>query len=251
MNYKNFLYIIIILFLTNCSTDTVNKKKVSYDFHKKFTSKGFTLIYSDDLLKNKIISKKIDQRGLIIFQRNLKKGTTVKITNILNNKTLIAKVGGDATYPNFNNSVITSRIAMVLEINTKEPYIEITSIPENSMFIAKYAKTFDEERQIAAKAPVDSISINDINKKKIITKKINKKFSYIIKIADFYFNKTALFMTKRINDETNIKNSKIQKLSDNIYRVYLGPFKDINSLQISFNDINIFEFENIEIIQND
>jgi cell division protein FtsN len=58
-------------------------------------------------------------------------------------------------------------------------------------------------------------------------------------------------MTKRIKNETNVKNPKIQRLSDKKYRVYLGPFNDINSLQNSFNDINIFEFENIEIIKND
>ena len=36
---------------------------------------------------------------------------------------------------------------------------------------------------------------------------------------------------------------------ENKYRVYLGPFYNINTLQKSFNDINILEFENIEIIK--
>jgi hypothetical protein len=58
-------------------------------------------------------------------------------------------------------------------------------------------------------------------------------------------------MSKRISNETNIKNPKILRLSDNKHRLYLGVFADINSLQKSFNDINIFEFENIEIIKND
>ena len=88
------------------------------------------------------------------------------------------------------------------------------------------------------------------NKKKV--KKESKiKFLYKIKIADFYFKKTALSMIKRINNETNVKNPKIQKISDKKYRVYLGPFTNINSLQNSFNDIKILEFENIEIIKND
>ena len=251
MYYKNLIFIVIICFLNNCSIDTVNKNKINYDFQKKFTNKGFTLIYTDQLLENGTLSKKIDERSLLIFQKNLKKGTTVKIKNILNGKTLIAKVAGNSTYPNFNNSVITSRIANVLELNYKEPYIEITSIPENYMFVAKRSKTYEEEKQIAEKAPVEIISINNINKKKKITNDITKQFLYTIKIADFYFRKTALLMKKRIADEANVKNSKIQRLSDNKYRVYLGPFGDINSLQKSFNDINIFKFENIEIIKND
>ena len=58
-------------------------------------------------------------------------------------------------------------------------------------------------------------------------------------------------MQKRIKIESPIKNSKIKKISDKKYRVYLGPFNDINSLQKSFNDISILQFENIEIIKND
>ena len=251
MHYKNLIFIVIVFFLNNCSIDTTNKNKINYDFKKKFTNKGFTLIYTDQLLENGILSKKIDERSLLIFQKNLKKGTTVKIKNIFNGKTLIAKVAGNSTYPNFNNSVITSRIANILELNYKEPYIEITSIPENYMFVAKRSKTYEEEKQIAEKAPVEIININNINKKKNITTEITKEFSYIIKIADFYFKKTAILMKKRITEEANVKNSKVQRLSDNKYRVYLGPFGDINSLQKSFNDINIFEFENIEIIKND
>ena len=81
--------------------------------------------------------------------------------------------------------------------------------------------------------------------------KLKKKFSYSIKVADFYFKETAKSMMERIKNETNINKSKIQKVSSNKYRVYLGPFDDITSLQISFNDISILKFENIEIIKND
>ena len=58
-------------------------------------------------------------------------------------------------------------------------------------------------------------------------------------------------MLSRIKTESMIKNPKIKKISDKKYRVYLGPFNNINSLQKSYNDISILEFENIEIIRND
>ena len=57
-------------------------------------------------------------------------------------------------------------------------------------------------------------------------------------------------MINKIRDETVIKNPKIKKISDKNYRVYLGPFNNIISLQKSFNSINILSFENIEIINN-
>ena len=84
-----------------------------------------------------------------------------------------------------------------------------------------------------------------------VKKIYNKKVTYIIKVADFYFKDTASAMLERIIIETKIKKPNIQKISNKKYRVYLGPFDNINSLQNSYNDINILQFENIEIIRND
>ena len=47
-----------------------------------------------------------------------------------------------------------------------------------------------------------------------------------------------------------INDAKIKKINEKKYRVYAGPFNNINS-QKSFNDISILQFENIEIIKND
>ena len=44
--------------------------------------------------------------------------------------------------------------------------IEITLISNDSTFVAKKAKTFDEESKVAEKAPVDGIQINDLNTKR-------------------------------------------------------------------------------------
>ena len=217
-----------------------------------FLNKGFSLIYSDKLYNNKIISKKIDERSLVIFQKNLKKNTIVKITNILNNKSIIGTVGSNVDYPLFNNAVLSMRIADEIGLNKNEPYVEILEVLEDVVFIAKKAKTFEEEKKVAHKAPVNIINISDLNiKKTSIKNKIIKKFSYEIKIADFYFNDTASLLIDRIINETTIMDVKIKKINEKKYRVYAGPFNDIKSLQKSFNDISILEFENIEIIKND
>ena len=252
MNYKNFFLSVIFLFCASCATNNQSINKKNYILKKGFANKGFTIVFNQNYYDNGLISKKIDERSLIIFQKNLKKNTLVKITNILNNKSLIAKVVGDSSYPLFNNSVLSKRIAEELNLNIDEPYIEILEISKNSMFIAKKAKTFDEEKNVAKKAPVKNISINDLNEINVSKSiSIRKKFSYKIKIADFYYKDTAKILIDRIINETKIINPKIKKINKEKYRVYLGPFKDINSLQKSFNDISILEFENIEIIKND
>ena len=252
MYYKKFLYIIICIFLSNCTTTTLIYDKPNKSVVRGYSNKGFALVYNENLYNKKILNKKIDERSLIIFQKNLNAKTPVKITNILNNKSLLVTVGKNSKYPSFNNSVISLRIAEELELDIDQPYVEILQILENSIFIAQKAKTYDEERSVAIKAPVNNISVSDLNVvKKNEEKKYNKKFSYSIKIADFYFKDTALLMLKRIKAESLIKIPKIKKFSDKKYRVYLGPFNNINSLQKSYNDINILKFENIEIIKND
>ena len=252
MLYKKLLTLCCFILLNNCTTTNLTKNKSSNSLDNPFINKGFSLIYNDKLYDNKIISKKIDERSLVVFQKNLKKNTIVKITNILNNKSIIGTVGSNADYPLFNNAILSLRIADEIGLNENEPYVEILEILQDSVFVAKRAKTFDEEKKVANKAPVNNINISDLNIKETNAKnELSKKFSYEIKIADFYFNTTASLLVDRIIKETTIKDAKIKKVNEKKYRVYAGPFNNINSLQKSFNDISILDFENIEIIKND
>ena len=252
MLYKKLLILCCLILLNNCTATTSTKNKSSNSLDNPFINKGFSLIYNDKFYYDKIISKKIDERSLVIFQKNLKKNTIVKITNILNNKSIIGTVGSNADYPLFNNAVLSLRIADEIGLNENEPYVEILEVLEDAIFVAKRAKTFEEEKKVADKAPVNNINISDLNTKQANTKnELSKKFSYEIKIADFYFNDTASLLVDRIIKETKIKDAKIKKINEKKYRVYAGPFNNINSLQKSFNDISILEFENIEIIKND
>ena len=250
MNYK--IYFLIFLFLFSCTTNNVSKKDTNVVEHiDVFSTKGFALVFKDDLKKRKIITKKLDDRSLLIFQKNLRKDTSVKITNLINNKSILAKVGQNSKYPNFYNSVISQRIFDKLELNHEEPYVEIATVSVNSTFVAKKAKMYDEEKEVANKAPVDGISISDlsINKKKIKKKNKVDNFSYIIKLADFYYENSAKLMQKRIKDELNLNNSRIIKISNTNYRVYFGPYDNLKSLKKAFDDINPLNFENIEIIK--
>ena len=143
----------------------------------------------------------------------------VKITNPNNGISLIAEVKSNKVkFSDFYNSVLSLRIAEVLELDENEPYIEIILISKDSTFIAKKAKTFEEESVVAEKAPVDGIQINDLNEKKIKKKIIkDKNFLYSIKVADFYYKDTAKMMLEKIKSESLVKNLKLLKcLKQNI-----------------------------------
>jgi len=249
MNFK--IIVIFLILLTSCVNNTEKQRSEILSINNKFYNSGFTLIYDDNLYFEKIINKKMDDRDLIIFQKNLKKGTSVKLFNPINNKSLIAQVGRNSIYPNFNNSVVSKRIASELELSLEQPYIVIEEIIHNSAFIAKKTKMFEEEKKVANKAPVDKITVNDLNqssKKKTNTN--SQKFNYFIKIADFYFIDSAKIMRNRIINESTIKNVYIRELSKNKFRVILGPYLDLKSLQKEYNKLEKFNFENIEIIKN-
>ena len=251
MNYKIFSIISLFVFFIGCEQNNLNKNIVNNEIMKKYKNTGFALIY--DNVSKKKIAKKIDNRGLLIFHKSLKKNSFVKITNPTNQKTVIAEVvSNKVKFSDFYNSIITLRIAEELSLDLNEPYIDLILISQNSTFIAKKAKTFKEEKNVADKAPVDGIKIDNLGKNKELKKTIKKKkfFKYSIKIADFYYKDSAKNMSDRIINETNIKNPIIKTISNTKYRVLLGPFNDIKKLEESFNEIKSLNFENIEILKD-
>ncbi len=253
MTYRIF-FIISFCFLFSC-TEKNTELKFNKNF-KHYSNKGFALIYDDNLLKRKIVNKKLNNRSLLIFNNNLSIDTKVKITNLLNGKYIFAEVGKNSLYPLFYNSVVSKRISEELELNNDEPYIKIQTINSKNSFIANRAKTFKEEKNVANKAPVENITIKNIGINNLENKKKSVKFLssdsiflYVIKIADFYFRDSADMLINRLSGDHNIQEIKIKKLSKNSYRVYTGPFKNLDSLKKAYNNIMKLNFENIEIIK--
>ena len=236
----------------SCETNT---KKINYtNKFVNYSNKGFTLVYDDSLFKNKNVNRKLNDRSLLIFNKVLNQETPVKITNLINGKYLVAKVGKTTRYPNFYNSVISKRIAQELNIDLNEPYIELKTLDQNNSFIIGKAKTFDEEKEVADKAPIEGIKIENLGDKIKLKNtgdiaRSNDSFKYIIKIADLYFLDSAKILKNRLLNEYNIENIKIKKMSKNSYRIYKGPFINLESIKNDYKDIMRLEFENIEIIK--
>ena len=252
MNYKIIFFIIFVI-LTSCTDKSEN-----INYSKKFinySNKGFTLVFDENFYKKNLINKKLNDRSLLIFSSSLEEETPVRITNLINGKYLIAKVGKNAKYPFFYNSVISKRIANDLEINFKEPYIEIKTLIQKDSFIINKAKTFDEEKEVANKVPVEGIEIKNISINEDKEKKIKKKtisdsnFNYIIKIADLYFENSANILKEKLLNEFKITDVKIKKMSKNSYRLYKGPYYNLDSIKTEYSNIMILNFENIEIIK--
>ena len=274
MQYKYLLYFMFILLfacehhsqninIKNKTEDkkiVVEKEKIKEPVDKKekeeiinivYSNKGFALIFDNDA--DYSFESKLDNSSLHILSPNLPNGTPVRITNIINGRSLTTVVKNKTALPIYYNSVITNRIVSELSINPIEPYIYIETINSNNLYVANDVKTFDEEKEVADKAPVEDIMVQSISLESEIkeskTETFVTNFNYIIKFADFYFEDSAIMLQNRLLEEYNIENILIKKLSQNNYRVYKGPYKDFEKLKKGFHNIENLDFDSIEIIK--
>ena len=117
MNYKSIL-IVFFIFLIGCEQNNLNKDVVNQEIMTKYKNSGFGLVYNSELKKEKKISKKIENRSFIIFHKSLKKNSFVKITNPVNQKTVIAEVASNnVKFSDFYNSV-ESNYCFCIQTNT-------------------------------------------------------------------------------------------------------------------------------------
>ena len=244
-----FKYFFLIFFLFSCVEDVKLINRNNIQVKKTFISKGFTLIYNDNLIKKKTLKKRIDDREYVILHSFLERNTYVKIFNPINSKTVIAKVKYKTNYPIIYNSVITNRIAEELELNYEDPYVEIIEIRKNDTFIAKKAKTFDEEKNVANKAPVTDININVISNEPENTEIRSKQNEYIINIGEYYYLDSAKVVKNRLINEANLTNVKIKKISKNKFRVYVGSYYLFNAMKNPYFAISKLGFEHLDVIK--
>ena len=57
-------------------------------------------------------------------------------------------------------------------------------------------------------------------------------------------------MLEKIKSRSLVKNLKIIEMSKTKYRLLIGPFNDIKSLKETFENMRLFNFENLEILKN-
>ena len=135
-----------------------------------------------------------------------------------------------------------------LNLDFNNPYVEVIEIKKNDKFIAKEASIFEEEKNVANKAPVASININDLSVSTPESEVKKKKPSYIINIAEFYFFESAETVKNRFKKEANLENITIEKISKNKFKVYFGPYASFNSMKETYLSLNKLGFENLNII---
>ena len=243
-----FSLIVLISLLASC---TFNYTKL--DNRKPYNSKGFAYIYNQEDLKNNLIRGKMNNNLLEISNSDLKFGTMVKLINPKTNDTIVLKNTKKIKYPEFYKIVITNQVAKKLNIDRQLPLIEVLEIRKNKSFVVEKAKIFQEEKKIPANAPVTSVRIDNISKKK--NTKINKnEIDIYILIASFYSEDSAKFLRDRIIKEIidfDRKKIKVKSKKSNEIEVISGPYKSVNLLKNDYIKLKNIGFEEMDIFINE
>ena len=179
---KKIILFCAILLLSACVDYKIDKPKHAKE-RKFYSSKGFALIYSDNLFEqggidkklnnNEIIDNKLNNEQILALHSSLKKNTLIKIINPDTSIVVETKIFRRADYPNIFNIVLSKKIATILELNLDNPYVEVFEVKKNKTFIAKEGNIFEEEKQVAESAPIDEIKMDDLSEEQIDIKKKN------------------------------------------------------------------------------
>ena len=248
MNFLNKIIIISLLFLLySCADYKINKSSNQVE-KKLFSASGFALVYDETLYNEGVINKKIRKDEVIIFHSKLKKNTPVKIINPENSKIISAKIYSKAKYPNIFVITLSKKAAKILNLDLENPFVEVLEIKKNKTFIAKEGKIYDEEKEVADKAPVEKIEIADLSKDKSKEIKIKKKkYNYILVISDFYYLDSAENLKIELIKKSKLNAFQIKKINNKKYRLYMGPFKNFSSLKSSYISLNKLGFDELNI----
>ena len=245
-----FIFFLCTLALYSCANYNASSKKPKKEKHY-FSSSGFALVYEDHFFSQKIVNKKINNEEIRVLHNILKPNTPVKIINPDNSKMIQTKVYKKADFPKIFNVVISKEIASILELDLDNPYVEFIEVKKNKIFIAKKTNTFDEEKNVAEKAPVEEIKMDVLSESKTQSSKKEKKInSFILVINDFYYEDSANNLKNELIKKTKMNNILVKKINNNKYRLLAGPFKNFNTLKTSYISLNNLGFENLNIYKN-
>ncbi len=245
MKYK---IIVLFLFFTACAQ---NYSRI--DSKQSFSSKGFAYIYNEKDFLERTIIKQLDNNSLQVAHNKIRPGALIKITNLKTNDSIILKNDKRFNYPEFYKIVITEPVASEINLSQDLPLVEIMEVKKNKSFVAKKTKIFKEEEKIHNNAPVESVTINNISKKKEVRKKTSKDKFYIV-IAEFYSKESAFLLKKRITQELDNFDGKklyIKSKKSNKITLLSGPYSSINLMKNDYIHLTNFGFEELDISINE
>jgi hypothetical protein len=220
---RNKLIVLFFILIASCQTFS------SYENNNTYEKIGFAEFTKND----------------DVIHRNIAPNSKVKITNLLNKKSLIVEVNKNSNFKKEREIIIPSKYMDLLELNYNLPIVKIESLRTNKTFKADIAKIFDEEKKITQNVEIKNVDIIDLSKNN--SSKKNNLNKLIIYYGDFTFKNSALDMVNLLKKEIKNLNPTVIQVNKK-FRVKVATINDISEFDIFFNKIVNTKFDNYNII---
>ncbi len=151
----------------------------------------------------------------------LQKDSLIKITNKNNKISKVYKVDEQLKSTDSRIIYLPEIVYDEISLNREFPLVLVQSMRENKSFIAKKAKTFDEEKKINKKVKIETIEVLKIDNQKVVTKKIFLDF------GPFYYKTYSETLFRVLS--LNIKNKKLiyKDYAPKNHIISIGPLKNL------------------------
>ena len=180
-----------------------------------------------------------------VIHRNIAPNSKVKITNLLNKKSIVVEVNKNSNYKKEREIIIPNKYIDLLELNYILPIVKIETLRTNKTFKADTVKIFDEEKKITQNVEIKNVDIIDLSKNN--SSKNNNLNKLIIYYGDFTFKNSALDMVSLLKKEIKNLNPTVIQVNKK-FRVKVATINDIREFDIFFNKIINTKFDNYNII---
>ena len=219
---RNKLIVLFFILIASCQTFS------SYENNNTYEKIGFAEFTKND----------------DVIHRNIAPNSKVKITNLLNKKSLVVEVNKNSNFKKEREIIIPNKYMDLLELNYNLPIVKIETLRTNKTFKADTAKIFDEEKKITQNVEIKNVDIIDLSKNN--SSKNNNLNKLIIYYGDFTFKNSALDMVSLLKKDIKNLNPTVIQVNKK-FRVKVASINDINEFDIFFNKIVNTKFDNYNI----
>ena len=220
---RNKLIVLFFILIVSCQTFS------SYENNNTYEKIGFAEFTKND----------------DVIHRNIAPNSKVKITNLLNKKSLVVEVNKNSNFKKEREIIIPNKYMDLLELNYNLPIVKIETLRTNKTFKADTAKIFDEEKKITQNVEIKNVDIIDLSKNN--SSKNNNLNKLIIYYGDFTFKNSALDTVSLLKKEIKNLNPTVIQVNKK-FRVKVTTINDISEFDIFFNKIVNTKFDNYNII---
>jgi hypothetical protein len=229
---KNIFFLFFFLIYSCQNLNDANYSYEKIGFAGRIAEDKNNILGLNNFLENELIHSSIPSN------------TQVKITNLINNKSILVKIEKNSAYKNSREVFISNKYFDLLELNNKFPLIKIETIRVNKTFTAETVKIFEEEKKVPQNIATQSVDVVDLSNSMSAKDNLSKKI--IIYYGDFSYKNGAIDFANSLKKELRNINPSVIPVNKK-FRVEALSVNNLDEFDIFYNKITNTKFENYNI----